>query len=75
MSLEGFDEENEVNIDAAEALIEELELLPKEELATRLDDLGEMLKVLRDAQRDGIDTPKVRAAIATLSRLDTSARS
>jgi hypothetical protein len=66
--LEGV-EGGEVNIASAERLIDELNALSPAELTLHIEDILDKVKTLQEVQRNGIDTPKIRAAIAELTRL------
>lgn len=65
--IEGF--EDEVNIDSAEQLIEQLEMLPVSELPLHMEDIKDKVSALREQQDNGIDAANIRIAIARLTQL------
>ncbi len=65
--LEGF--AGEVNIESADRLIEELDMLPVSELPLHMEDIKDKLNALHEQQESGVDAPNIRTAIARLTQL------
>ena len=67
-------ENGDTTIGSAIALGEKLEMLHPSELDEHLEEMNQMIALLKREQQNGFDDPTVRRQIANLSRLRESAQ-